>query len=135
MLSLLTIFTACLQDLDISSLHETNSNEIINHDPDHYQQPLIIEWKTIEDIWFGTGDELPSKEENVQAYDILLTVYIEEFRPRIEIYQSKDATLTLEVEFLFGVVLRSMNKRHRLSQKSRKKQLEKLQIKIQTLIE
>ena len=50
-------------------------------------------------------------------------------------YQNKDEILTLEVEYLFGVVLRSMSKRHRLSQKTRKDQLDKLKIKVQTLIE
>ena len=135
MLLLFTIVTACTQDLEMSSFYENQSDEIENITQNDFQDPLIVDWNVIEDTWFAKNDELPSTEENLQAYDLLLQVYIEEFRPRIMQYQNKDEILTLEVEYLFGVVLRSMSKRHRLSQKSRKKQLEKLKIKVQTLIE
>ena len=135
MLLLLTIVTACTQNLEMSSFYENQSDEIENIDQNDFQDPLIIDWNVIEDTWFSKNDELPSMEENFQAYDLLLQVYIEEFRPRFMQYQNKDEILTLEVEYLFGVVLRSMSKRHRLSQKTRKKQLEKLKIKVQTLIE
>ena len=135
MLLLFAIITACTQNLEMSSLYENQSDEFETIDPDNYQDPLTIDWNVIEDTWFAKNDELPSMEENLQAYDLLLQVYIEEFRPRYTQYQSKDEILTLEVEYLFGVVLRSMSKRHRLSQKSRKKQLDKLRIKVQTLIE
>jgi hypothetical protein len=135
MLLLFTIVTACIQDLEMSSLYENQSDEIENIEKNDFQDPLIIDWNIIEDTWFAKNDELPSTEENFQAYDLLLQVYTEDFRPRYMQYQSKDEILTLEVEYLFGVVLRSMNKRHRLPQKSRKKQLKKLKIKVQTLIE
>ena len=135
MLLLLTIVTACTQNLEMSSFYENQSDEIENIDQNDFQDPLIIDWNVIEDTWFAKNDELPSMEENFQAYDLLLQVYIEEFRPRFMQYQNKDEILTLEVEYLFGVVHRSMSKRHRLSQKTRKKQLQKLKIKVQTLIE
>lgn len=135
MLLLLTIVTACTQKLEMSSFYENQSDEIENIDQNDFLDPLIIDWNVIEDTWFAKNDELPSTEENFQAYDLLLQIYIEEFRPRYMQYQNKDEILTLEVEYLFGVVLRSMSKRHRLSQKTRKKQLEKLKIKVQTLIE
>ena len=135
MLLLFTIVTGCTQDLKMSSLYEDQSDKIENINQNEFQVPLIIDWNVIEDTWFVKNDELPSTDENLQAYDLLLQVYVEEFRPRYVQYQSKNAILTLEVEYLFGVVLRSMNRRHRLSQKSRKKQLEKLKIKVQTLIE
>ena len=135
MLLLLTIVTACTQNLEMSSFYENQSDEIENIDQNDFLDPLIIDWNVIEDTWFAKNDELPSTEENFQAYDLLLQIYIEEFRPRYMQYQNKDEILTLEVEYLFGVVLRSMSKRHRLSQKTRKKQLEKLKIKVQTLIE
>ena len=135
MLLLLTIVTGCTQNLEMSSLYENQSDEIENIDQNDFQDPLIIDWNVIEDTWFAKNDELPSMEENFQAYDLLLQVYLEEFRPRFMQYQNKDEILTLEVEYLFGVVLRSMSKRHRLSQKTRKKQLQKLKIKVQTLIE
>ena len=135
MLLLLTIVTGCTQNLEMSSLYENQSDEIENIDQNTFQDPLIIDWNTIEDTWFAKNDELPSTEENYQAYDLLLQVYVDEFRPRHIQYQNKDEILTLEVEYLFGVVLRSMSKRHRLSQKTRKDQLDKLKIKVQTLIE
>ena len=135
MLLLFTIVTACTQNLEMSSLYENQSDEIENIDQNTFQDPLIIDWNTIEDTWFVKNDELPSTEENYQAYDLLLQVYVDEFRPRYMQYQNKDEILTLEVEYLFGVVLRSMSRRHRLSQKTRKDQLNKLQIKVQTLIE
>lgn len=135
MLLLFTIVTACTQNLEMSSFYENQSDEIENIDQNTFQDPLIIDWNTIEDTWFVKNDELPSTEENYQAYDLLLQVYVDEFRPRHTKYQNKDEILTLEVEYLFGVVLRSMNKKHRLSQKTRKAQLDKLKIKVQTLIE
>ena len=67
------------------------------------------------------------RKSNYQPSDLLLQVYVDEFRPRHIQYQNKDEILTLEVEYLFGVVLRSMSKRHRLSQKTRKDQLEQTQ--------
>ena len=135
MLLVFTIVTACTQKLEMSSLYENQSDEIENIDQNTFQDPLIIDWNTIEDTWFVKNDELPSTEENYQAYDLLLQVYVDDFRPRHMQYQNKDEILTLEVEYLFGVVLRSMSKRHRLSQKTRKTQLDKLKIKVQTLIE
>ena len=122
MLLLFTIVTACTQNLEMSSLYENQSDEIENIDQNTFQDPLIIDWNTIEDTWFVKNDELPSTEENYQAYDLLLQVYADEFRPRHMQYQNKDEILTLEVEYLFGVVLRSMSKMHRLSQKTRKNQ-------------
>ena len=130
-----TVFTACGQELDLSILHESDAHETEIQDPNRYDDPLVVDWDTIEDTWLGVDDELPSLEENKQAHDILLVTYTEEFRPRFSQYQQKDRMLTLEVEYLFGVVLRSMSKKHRLSKKSRKKQLEKLQINLQKLLE
>ena len=135
MLLMVSVFTACVQEIDLSLLHGVEDNEIADLDPNRYNETLVVDWNTIEDIWLGVGDELPSSEENKQAHDILFTIYIEEFRPRIEQYHQKDSILSLEVEYLFGVVLRSLNNKHRLSRKSRKKQLEKLRIKLQTLID
>ena len=135
MLLVFTIFTACVQNVDFSILHEGDVHQTEIQDPSRYDQPLVIDWDTIEDTWLGRGDELPSRDENTQAHDILFVVYTDEFRPRIEQYREKNQMLTLEVEYLFGVVLRSMKNKHRLSRKSRKKQLEKLQINLDKLLE
>ena len=135
MLVFFTVLTACVQELELSMLHESDVHETEIQDPNRYDEPLIVDWDMIEDTWLGVDGELPSLEENKQAHDILFVIYTEEFRPRFSQYQQKDRMLALEVEYLFGVVLRSMNKKHRLSKKSRKKQLEKLQINLQKLLE
>ena len=135
MLLIFTVFTACTQNMNFSILYEGDVHQTEIQDPDRYDQPLVVDWETIEDTWLGVGDELPSREENTQAYDILFVVYTEEFRPRIDQYREKNQMLTLEVEYLFGVVLRSMHNKHRLSRKSRKKQIEQLRINLEKLLE
>ena len=130
--------TACMHDLDTSSFQELEPYLIGEEeevaDPNRYLDPLIVDWIAIEDSWLGEDEALPSKEENLQAYELLLSVYVEEFLPRTEQYRSKNSLLTLEVEYLFGHVLRTMKRKNRLSIKSRKKHLSKLKIKIDALL-